>query len=380
MKLKSKQPDLPVSIFSVMSRLAAGHKAINLSQGFPDFDADPALIALMEKNMRAGHNQYAPMPGVPALNETLALKYQKQHGASYHPLNEITITAGATEALYAAITAITFPGDEIIVFEPWYDAYLPMIRYSGGVPVTIPLSLPGFQIPWDEVERRISPRTRAILLNSPHNPSGAVLEQQDILRLKRLAQKHDFLIISDEVYEHIIFDGKKHLSMAAFPELAARSFVIGSFGKTFHATGWKVGYALAPQAMTAELRKIHQFITFSVHTPTQHAYAGYLADERHYLGLGAFYQKKRDHFARGLAASRFRLLPSRGTYFQLADYSAISDEPDTDFTRRLVEQHGLAAIPTSVFYRDGRSRGLIRFCFAKKEETLDKALEVLCRI
>ncbi len=380
MKLKSKQPGLPVSIFSVMSRLAAEHGAINLSQGFPDFDPDPALIALMEKNMRAGHNQYAPMPGVPLLNQTLARKYERLYDAAYDPHAEITITAGATEALYAAITAITFPGDEIIVFEPWYDAYLPMIRFSGGVPVTIPLTLPEFRIPWDEVERKITPRTRALLLNSPHNPSGAVLDAEDIRRLRRLAARHDFLIISDEVYEHIIFDGQAHHSMAAYDDLAARSFVIGSFGKTFHATGWKVGYVLAPREMTAELRKIHQFITFSVHTPTQYAYAEYLADEKRYLNLGAFYQKKRDHFARGLAASRFRLLPSRGTYFQLADYSAISDVSDVEFTRRLTAEHKVAAIPTSVFYEDGRSRGLIRFCFAKKEETLDKALEVLCRI
>ncbi|RMH62392.1 MAG: aminotransferase class I/II-fold pyridoxal phosphate-dependent enzyme [Calditrichaeota bacterium] len=380
MQIKSKQPDLPVSIFSVMSALAHQHKAINLSQGFPDFDPDPQLITLLEKHVRAGHNQYAPMPGVAELNRALAEKYRTLYNASYDPKTEITITAGATQALYAAFTATIFPGDEVIVFEPWYDAYLPMIRYNGGIPVTIPLTLPDFRIPWDEVRRCISPQTRAIVINSPHNPGGAVLSQEDIDALHTLSAAHDFWIISDEVYEHIIFDDIPHRSMARYPELARRSIVIGSFGKTFHATGWKVGYALAPEALTRELRKIHQFVTFSVHTPTQHAYAEYMSDPGRYTGLGTFYQKRRDLFLDGLRNSRFKAIRPSGSYFVLADYSAISDAPDVEFAATMTREYGVAVIPTSVFYEDGVSRGLIRFCFAKKEETLNRALEALCRI
>ena len=380
MYLKSKQPDLPVSIFTVMSALAQKYSAINLSQGFPDFDPDPRLYDLLEKHVRAGHNQYAPMPGVPMLNHALSKKYRQLYGAMYDPGSEITITAGATQALYAALTATIFPGDEVIVFEPWYDAYLPMIRYNGGVPVTIPLNLPDFTIPWQEVFSRLSAKTRAVLLNFPHNPSGAVLSGEDIHILQKLIREKDILIISDEVYEHIIFDNAVHYSMAKFPELAQRSIVIGSFGKTFHATGWKVGYALAPEAITREIRKIHQFVTFSVHTPTQYAYAEYLTDAGHYTGLGAFYQQKRDLFLDGLRHSRFHALRPSGSYFVLADYTAISDLPDREFAEMMVREHGVAVIPTSVFYKDNQSRGLIRFCFAKKEETLKQALEALCRI
>lgn len=378
--IPSKQPHLPTSIFAVMSAMAQSAGALNLSQGFPDFNCPEELIALQQEFMKAGHNQYAPMPGIRPLREVIVQKYQKLYKADYDPVSEITITAGATEALYAAITAIVQPGDEVIVFEPWYDAYLPMIEYSGGKPVTISMEPPDYNVPWEKVKQAINSRTRAIVLNSPHNPSGAMLDMQDIKALENIVFGTDIVLIGDEVYEHIVFDGKPHLSFAASRELAGRSYVIGSFGKTFHATGWKVGYVLAPRVLMDELRKIHQFITFSVHTPTQFAYAAYMRDEAHYMQLGAFYQRKRDLFRDGLKASRFTLLPCSGTYFQMVGYERISDEDDRDFAERLVREFKIASIPTSAFYVSGKGPGILRFCFAKKDETLKKAVDILCRI
>jgi len=378
--IASKQPHLPTSIFAVMSAMAGKAGALNLSQGFPDFNCPDELIALQQKFMKAGHNQYAPMPGIRSLREVIVQKYRALYDADYDPAAEITITAGATEALYAAITAIVHPGDEVIVFEPWYDAYLPMIEYSGGKAVTISMEPPDYDIPWEQVRQAVNSRTRAIIINSPHNPSGAMLKAADISALEKIVFGTDIVLISDEVYEHIVFDGKPHLSFAGSGELAGRSYVIGSFGKTFHATGWKVGYVLAPRALTDELRKIHQFITFSVHTPTQHAYAAYMRDDAHYLELGAFYQKKRDLFRDGLKASRFTLLPCSGTYFQMVAYERISNEDDRHFAERLIREYKIAAIPTSAFYKSGKGPGILRFCFAKKDETLKQAVDILCRI
>lgn len=379
-QLRSKQPALPTSIFAVMSALAQKEGALNLSQGFPDFDCPPDLVRLQQKYMKAGHNQYAPMPGVRHLREVIVEKYKKLYHADYDPDSEITITAGATEALYTALTSIVHPGDEVIVFEPWYDAYLPMIEYNGGVPVTISMSPPEFNIPWERVSMAISERTRAIIINSPHNPTGAMLSAEDIQTLENIVQDTDIVLISDEVYEHIVFENRPHLSFARSPELAGRSFVIGSFGKTFHATGWKVGYVLAPKILMTELRKIHQFVTFSVHTPTQYAYAEYMEDPTHYLDLGRFYQQKRDLFRDGMKSSRFTLLPCAGSYFQAVSYERITDEPDIKFAERLVKEFKIAGIPTSAFYRSGSGPGILRFCFAKKEETIHKALDILCRI
>lgn len=376
----SKQPDLKTSIFAVMSQMSAEFKAINLSQGFPDFDVHPGLIDRVYKYMKEGHNQYAPMPGIPALREAIAEKTESLYRTAYDPANEITITAGATEALFAAITAVVHPRDEVIVFEPWYDAYVPVIQYSRGVPRFIKMIYPDYHIDWEEVRKSITPATRAIILNSPHNPTGSVLSPEDIRALTEIVRDTNIIIISDEVYEHILFDGNTHQSMASNHELYERSMVISSFGKTYHTTGWKIGYCLAPTRLCTEFRKVHQFLTYAVNTPVQYAYADFLKDRLAYLELSAFYQHKRDYFRNLLSGSRFRLLPCAGTYFQLADYSAISDEPDTDFTRRLVTEHGIAAIPTSVFYHRGDNHKVIRFCFAKKEETLNRAAERLCRI
>ncbi len=378
--LPSKLPDLQLSIFAVISKLAQAHEAINLSQGFPDFDPDPALVQLVAENLKQGKNQYAPMPGILPLRQALAAKMQNLYGAAYDAESEITITAGATEALYAAITATVHSGDEVIIFEPFYDAYPPVVRYAGGRPIFIPLQPPDFSIPWQKVKQAISKRTKLIILNSPHNPTGSLLGKDDLVQLAGIVDGTSILIISDEVYEHITFDGKKHQSLAAHAELRERTFVISSFGKTYHTTGWKVGYCAAPKALTDEFRKIHQFITYAVNTPVQWAYAAFLQQDRSYLQLGAFYQKKRDLFVRLLEASRFKLLPCHGTYFQLADYGAVSDRPDLEFTEWLINEHGVAAIPMSPFYAQPPKQTLIRFCFAKKDETLHQAAERLCRI
>lgn len=379
-KLQSKQPKLETSIFAIMTQLAREHQAINLSQGFPDFDCHPELIDLVYRNMKAGHNQYAPMPGVPQLREAIAGKTERLYGALYDPEQEITVTAGATEALYAAITATVHPGDEVIVFEPWYDAYVPVIEYNQGKPVFIQQQYPDYHIDWQKVKDAITPKTRLIIFNTPHNPSGSVLTEADIRSLIDIVKDTNIFLISDEVYEHIIFDDRTHHSFCRYPELRARTMVISSFGKTYHTTGWKVGYCNAPQALTTEFRKVHQFLTYAVNTPVQLAYAEFLKREALFLELSAFYQRKRDLFRSLLKDSRFKLPPCSGTYFQLADYSDISDETDMDFAVSLIRDHGVAGVPVSPFYINKDDNKVIRFCFAKKEETLKEAAEKLCRI
>jgi len=380
MNMQSKLPSVGVTIFTVMTRLANECGAINLSQGFPDFDASPELVALVHGHMREGRNQYAPMQGLMLLRERIAQKTRELYGASYDPATEITVTSGATEALYAAITAVVSPGDEVILFEPAYDSYGPAVALSGGVPVYCRMARPGYGIDWGQVRDAVTPRTRLMVLNSPLNPAGAMLTLDDIRALESIVADSGIFIVSDEVYEHIIFDGRRHESMARHPALAARSFVISSFGKTYHTTGWKVGYCCAPAPLSAEFQKIHQYLTFATSTPVQHAYADFLLDRERYLSVPAFYQAKRDYFLSLIRGSRFRFTPSSGTYFQMLDYSAITDERDTDFARRMTVEHGVAAIPPSVFYHDGDDGRVLRFCFAKKDETLERAAERLCAI
>ncbi len=380
MQIKSKLPDVGVTIFTQMTQLAGEHKAINLSQGFPDFDADPKLIELVTHYMRKGYNQYAPMQGVPVLREKIAAKVREFYNAAYDPESEITVTGGATEGLFAAISAVINPGDEVIIFEPAYDAYMPVIRLNGGIPVFLQLKFPDYHIDWDEVKDAITPQTKLIILNSPHNPSGTVLNRADITALKTIVRNSDILILSDEVYEHIIFDGQSHESMCRHPELAERSLVVSSFGKTYHATGWKIGYCLAPAALTREFQKIHQFVIFVANTPIQYALADFLDNKDAYQNLGAFYQQKRDKFLATIDRSRFKALPCHGSYFQMLDYTAISDEPDQNFARRLTIEHGVASIPPSVFYHRNDDHKVLRFCFAKKDTTLDRAGEKLCAI
>ncbi len=380
MDFPSKLPDVGTTIFSVMSALAAECGAVNLSQGFPDFAVAPRLIDLVADAMRRGENQYAPMPGLPALREQIARKARALYGAHYDPETEVTVTSGATEAVFAAITATVGRDEEAVVIEPAYDAYAPAIRLAGGVPVFVPMRYPGYAVDWDRVGRAVTPRTRLLILNSPHNPTGTAFDERDIDALKAVLSRTAALVLSDEVYEHILFDGRRHESMARHPELAARSFVVSSFGKTYHATGWKVGYCLAPAALTAELRKVHQYVTFATSTPFQAAIADFMASCSDHLALGAFYQAKRDRFRALVAPSRFRVLPCHGTYFQMLDHSAVSDEPDVSFARRLTEAHGVAAIPPSVFYRGGDDHRVLRFCFAKSDDTLELAAERLCDI
>ena len=380
MKLTSKLPDLSLTIFSEMTQLANTSGAINLSQGFPDFTVHPELPSLVAKYMRQGYNQYAPMQGIKLLRERIAEKVLELYGLSYDPENEITITSGATEALFAAITAVVRPDDEVIVFEPAFDSYVPVIELCGGIPVFVQLNFPEYKVAWDKVQNAISDKTSLIILNFPHNPTGAVLSQEDILSLIQIIQNTDIVIVSDEVYEHIVFDGFTHLSMALYPELAIRSFVISSFGKTYHTTGWKIGYCLAPAPLSMEVQKIHQFLTFSSNTPVQHAYAEFMQNKEVYLLLSEFYQKKRDNFLALIKESRFKALPCKGTYFQMLDYSAITDESDIEFAKHLTVNHGVAAIPPSVFYHKRNDYKVLRFCFAKKDETLEEAAEKLCRI
>ena len=380
MKIKSKQPNLGVTIFATMTRLANEENAINLSQGFPDFHCHPDLVQLVNQHMQTGHNQYAPMQGVMSLREKLAEKIEIVYEAKYNPDTEITVTAGATEALFAAITAVVHPGDEVIVFEPWYDAYVPVIQYNRGIPVYIKMNQPDYHIDWTEVEKAITPKTRLMIFNSPHNPSGSILNKTDIEQLIRLVKNTDIILINDEVYEHIIFDGAIHQSFSCYKKLYERSMVISSFGKTYHTTGWKVGYCAAPKELSAEFQKVHQFLTYAVNTPIQMAYADFLDRSDLYLELSSFYQKKRDLFTNLIKSSQFKLLPCRGTYFQLADYSAIGMENDLEFAKRLTREVKVAAIPTSVFYHKNDDHKIIRFCFAKQDKTLKKAGERLCRI
>jgi methionine aminotransferase len=378
--MNSKLPEVGLTIFSEMTNLALTHNAINMSQGFPDFDTHPELKELVAQHIRAGHNQYAPMHGVAALRERIALKVRSLYGADYDPEAEITVTTGGTEAIYSAVTAVVHPGDEAIIVEPAYDCYAPIVRLSGGRPVYAKLTFPDYRMDWDAFRNRVSPRTRLVVLNFPHNPTGAVLNAADLDTLAEILRPTRALVLSDEVYEHIVFDGLHHQGMIGHPELRERSFVVGSFAKTYHTTGWKVGYCLAPRALTAELRKIHQYIVFSVNTPIQHAYADFMEDARRYLELPDFYQRKRDRFLELTRTSRFRPLPCHGTYYQMLSYAGISDEPETEFARRLTVDHGVAAIPPSVFYHQRDDHKVLRFCFAKREETLVAAAERLCAI
>lgn len=380
MNIQSRLPDISTSIFAIMSKMAADHGAINLSQGFPDFQVDPIVVDLIHKQMRAGHNQYAPMPGVPALRHVIAEVILKTYNYPVNPETEITISAGATEALYAAIAAFVHPGDEVIVFDPAYDSYNPAIRLNGGVPVHINLRYPNFSIDWEEVRARITSRTRVIMVNTPQNPSGAVLTEQDLKQLEDLAEEHDLIVLSDEVYERIIFDGIRHESVLHYPNLASRSVAVFSFGKTFHATGWKVGYAIAPEMLTREIRKTHQFITFSVNTPVQLALAEYMQTPAHYENLGSFFQQKRDYFLNGIKGSSFEPMPCHGSYFQSLSFKNISSLPDRQMAEELTIRHKVASIPVSVFYNDKTDNMLLRFCFAKSEQTLDRAMEILRRI
>lgn len=380
MTLQSKLPDVGTTIFTVMSKLAMDQGAINLSQGFPDFDVDPKLIALVNDHMNAGDNQYAPMQGVQALREKIAEKSSDIYNAVVDPETQVTITAGATEALYAAITTVVRPGDEVIIIEPAFDTYVPAIRLNHGIPVYVGMTYPDYRIDWETVAGKISGKTRLIILNSPHNPTGTVISEKDISALTRIVKGKNIFIISDEVYEHIIFDDTPHESLLRYESLAEKTFVISSFGKTYHTTGWKTGYAVAPEPLTAEFRKVHQFLTFAANTPIQHAYAEMMEERSYYAELSAFYQEKRDLFLSLTASSRFVPLTCKGTYFQMMDYSKISDLPDIEFSKKMTIEHKVAAIPPSVFYHNREDNRVLRFCFAKRDETLEKAAEILCRI
>jgi methionine aminotransferase len=380
MPIKSKLPDVGITIFTIMSKLAAEHQAVNLSQGFPDFDPHPDLVERVSEAMQDGLNQYAPMQGVPELRRQIALKTAELYGNRIDAETGITITSGATEALFAAIAAVVHAGDEVIVIEPAFDSYVPAIVLNQGIPVFVPMTFPGYAIDWNRVASAITPRTRLLILNSPHNPTGTALNEEDIDALRDITADTEILILSDEVYEHIIFDDRRHESLLRYPDLAGRSMVISSFGKTYHTTGWKIGYCVAPPRLTEEFRKVHQFLTFATNTPIQHAYAQIMQRRALYLGLADFYQQKRDLFLDLMQGSRFSPLPCAGTYFQMMDYAAITDEADVDFARRLTIEHGVAAIPPSVFYHDRRDHKVQRFCFAKSDKTLQQAAERLCRI
>ncbi|MFO7614333.1 MAG: methionine aminotransferase [Bacteroidales bacterium] len=378
--IHSKLPGIGTSIFAVMSQLASEYHAINLSQGFPDFEVSAELIEKIGQFMRKGYNQYAPMPGVPALRQAIVRKARETYGIDYDADKEVTVTAGATQAIYTAVSAIVREGDEVIILEPAYDSYAPAVKMNGGMVKYSPLKIPGYGIDWELTTRLVTSRTRMIIINSPHNPTGSVLTEEDLKKLEDFAGRHNLVVVSDEVYEHLIYDGLAHQSVCLYPKLAARSYVIGSFGKTFHATGWKMGYALAPENLTEEFRKVHQFIVFTCNTPIQHALAEYMEDKGNYSGLNMFYQQKRDYFADLMQDSRFRIVPCYGTYFQLLDYSAISDEPERDFAIRLTKEYGVATIPISPFYQKEFNNSILRVCFAKKEATLKKAADILCKI
>ena len=378
--LQSKLPEAGTTIFTVMSKLAAEHNAINLSQGFPDFNCSEELISLVNKFMQKGFNQYSPMPGLMSLREILAQKTEELYGTKYDPETEITITAGATQAIYTAITAIVKEGDEVIIFEPAYDCYQPTIELNGGKTIYLQLEAPSYSINWEKVKKVINHRTRMIIINTPHNPTGSVLSATDMAELEKITYGTDIIIISDEVYEHIIFDGHVHQSAARFPGLAERSFIVSSFGKTFHTTGWKIGYCVAPKNLMTEFRKVHQFLVFACNTPIQHALAEYLNNKQNYLTLGNFYQQKRDFFNSRIKNSRFILEPSAGTYFQLLSYKNITEEKDNELAVRLTKEMKLASIPVSAFYHESTDNKVLRFCFAKKEETLEKAAEIIGKI
>ena len=381
--LQTKLPAVGTTIFTVMSTLATEKNAVNLGQGFPDFECDPQLVGAVTDAMSRGLNQYPPMTGVPVLREAISAKLQQLHGRTYDAASEITITAGATQAIITAILAVVHPGDEVIVLDPCYDSYVPNIELAGGIAVRVPL-IPGtFRPDFDKISSAINAKTRAIIINSPHNPSATVWTREDMLRLQEILAPTDVLLISDEVYEHMVFDaaqGRVHQSAARFPGLAARAFIVSSFGKTYHVTGWKVGYVAAPASLTAEFRKVHQFNVFTVNTPVQYGLAAYMSDARPYLDLPAFYQRKRDLFRAGLANTRFKLLPSEGSYFQCVDISEVSDLNEADFCKWLTTEIGVAAIPLSAFYGSGFDQRVVRFCFAKKDETLNMALARLAKL
>jgi methionine aminotransferase len=378
--LASRLPKVGTTIFTVMSALASEVGAVNLGQGFPDFECDPRLLDEVNRAMRAGLNQYPPMAGVPALREAVAAKVEALYGRHYDPGTEITITAGATQAILTAVLCCVNPGDEVIVLEPCYDSYIPNLDLAGAKVVRVPLTPRTFRPDLDAIAAALTPRTRALLLNSPHNPSATVWTREEMQRLAALLAPTQTLLISDEVYEHMVFDGQPHVSAASIPELAERAFVISSFGKTYHVTGWKIAYVAAPAALMAEFRKVHQFNVFTVNTPMQHALAAYMADAEPYLGLPAFYQRKRDLFLDGLRQTRLRPLHTAGTYFQCVEYDQVSDLPEAAFCQWLTREVGVAAIPLSAFYEDGFDQGIARLCFAKKDETLEKALERLARL
>lgn len=381
MKLESKLPAVGTTIFTRMSALAAQHGAINLSQGYPDFDAPEALREALARAVMDGHNQYAPMAGLPVLREQLTRQQQRHRGVSCNPETEITIVPGATEGIFCAVMACVRPGDEVIVLDPCYDSYAPAIELAGGRAVHVALSSPDFAPDWAQIEQAISARTRMIMINSPHNPTGTTLSRADLEQLESLACRHDLLVCSDEVYEHLLYDSEEHHSVLQFPALRERSFAHFSFGKTFSVTGWKTGYCVAPPALTAELRKVHQFVAFVAVTPVQQAVADFLTSDPDYpASLGAFYQRKRNLFNEALSGSRFSIRPSSGTYFQLLDYGAITQAPDSDLCEQWTRDHGVASIPISVFYHQPPQQNLLRFCFAKSDDVLLQAAEILCKI
>jgi methionine aminotransferase len=378
--LPSRLPNVGTTIFTVMSALAAEHGAVNLGQGFPDFDCDPRLSDAVNSAMREGLNQYPPMTGVAPLRDAVSAKIEAEYEKRYDPATEITITAGATQAILTAVLATVGPGDEVIVLDPCYDSYVPNVELAGGTVVRVPLTALTFRPDFPAIAAAITPRTRAIMINTPHNPSATIWRRADLQALAELLRPTDIIVIADEVYEHMVYDGEPHASVATLPELAARSFAVSSFGKTYHVTGWKVGYVAAPAPLMAEFRKVHQFNVFTVNTPMQHGLARFMADQKPHRELAAFYQRKRDLFRAGLAGTRFKLLPSEGSYFQCVDYSAISDLGEEAFCRWLTSEIGVAAIPLSAFYGDGRNQGLVRFCFAKRDETLNAALQRLAKL
>lgn len=379
-KTNSKLPNLQTSIFTIMSKLAKKYNAINLSQGFPNFDTDSKLIDLVAKAMKDGYNQYAPMQGVYSLREVIAQKLESLYGASYHPENEITVTAGATQAIFSIISAFVYPNDEVILIKPAYDCYEPAIVANGGVPVFVQMKGKDFKIDWNKFEQAITTKTKMVIINTPHNPSGTIFSNDDMLKLQEILKNTNIILLSDEVYEHIVFDELEHLSVAKYPDLASRSFICASFGKTFHITGWKMGYCVAPKVLMQEFQKIHEFNVFCANHPMQRALANYLKEPNHYLELNAFFQEKRDLFLDNIKDSNFSFTPSKGTYFQLLDYSKITMKNDVDFAKRLAKEYKIASIPISVFMADGQDNKQLRFCFAKTNETLGKAAEILNRI
>ncbi|NQV51851.1 MAG: methionine aminotransferase [Flavobacteriales bacterium] len=378
--ISSKLPKVGTTIFTVMSRLAQEQGAFNLSQGFPDFPVDQHLIDLVHHHMSTGKNQYPPMAGIPRLREIICEKMERLYGTSYDPETEVTITAGGTQAIFTAIMATINEGDEVILFTPAYDCYAPAVELAGGKPVYVQLKSTDYSIDWKQVKKVVSRHTKMIMINTPHNPSGAVLKEADVQELIKITKDNDIIILSDEVYEHIIFDGIPHQSMARHPELANRSMIVYSFGKTFHVTGWKTGYVVAPQNLMAEFRKVHQFNVFTANSPIQYALADYMSNEDNYMHIGAFYQAKRDLFLSAVKASRFKIKPTRGTYFQLLDYSKISKEEDTELAKRLTIEHKVASIPVSVFYHNPVQNNVLRFCFAKEDDTLKRAGDIICNI